>query len=79
MGPADELEVVEVVELVDHLGAEQPAGPAGAHFPVEDVVGVAPHHVAEGAIVGYFYLTINQSDLIDGGDVGGEPAVDAKH
>jgi len=49
---AHEREAVDVVELGCDLGAEEPAGAPRRHSPRLYVLRVAPHEVAEGALVG---------------------------
>ena len=48
---ADQGEAVDVAELRGDLAAKQPPGAARRHRPGLDVLRVAPHQVAEGALV----------------------------
>ena len=79
MGPADELEPVKLVELINHLAAVEPAGPPGAGLPGENIVRIAPHHIAKGSIVRNLLVPINQPDLINGAYIRGKASVDAEH
>ena len=49
---ADKVQAVDAVELCRDARAEEPARAARADRPGVDVLGVAPHEVAEGALVG---------------------------
>ena len=51
MGSADQLEAVDAVKLGRHTSPEQPACPSGADSPGVDILRIAPHQVAEGALV----------------------------
>lgn len=78
MSSCDEFDVVDVVELGGDLLSEEPAGAAGRHGPGLDLLGVTPHEVAEGPLVGDLHSALDEADLVDGLDVGGEPSVDAE-
>lgn len=79
MCSGDQLEIVKMIKLADDLGAEKPAGASGAQLPSEDVFRVGPHHVAEGPVIGDFFIAVNQADLVDGSNVGREPPMDTKY
>ena len=67
-----------MIEVVGHLGAENPACTSGVDGPVLDILGVGPHQIGEGSFVGNLDFPIDGSDLIDGLDFGAEPSVDAE-
>ncbi len=50
--PADEVQPVDAVEFRGDLAAKQPPGTSRADRPGLQVLRVAPHEVAEGALVG---------------------------
>ena len=52
VGAADELQLIQVVELVDNLGAKKPPCTARADLPCVDVFGVRPNKIAEGTLHG---------------------------
>lgn len=78
MGSTDQLQPIQMIKFIDHFTAENPPRAARAHLPRLDIVGVAPHHVAEGPVVGDLHTTVNQADLVQGLDVGRQPAVNAQ-
>lgn len=79
MRAADQLQIVQLVELVGHLGAEEPACAPRRHGPRFDIFWIAPHEIAEGSFMRHFYFSVDESDLINGADVGRETSVDAQH
>mmetsp|Transcript_21496 Transcript_21496/g.43067 ORF Transcript_21496/g.43067 Transcript_21496/m.43067 type:complete len:391 (-) Transcript_21496:60-1232(-) len=77
--PADQLQAVHPAELVRHGAPEHVARPPRGDLPgVRDVLRVAPHEVAEGALVRDLLLAVDGAHLVEGADVGGEAAVDAE-
>lgn len=64
--------------LVGDLGAEQPAGAAGADGPGVHVLRVGPHQVAERPLVGNLLVPLDGPDLVQSLDVGRKSAVDAE-
>ena len=78
MGASHEVQVVEVVELSRHLGAEEPAGTTGRNSPGVDVLGVGPHEIAEGTLVRHLHAAVNEADLVEGLDLGRQTTVDAE-
>lgn len=79
MSSTDQFETVQVVEFVDDLASEDPAGTTRAHLPGFNVIRIAPHHVAEGSVVGDFHTTVDESNLVQSADIGGQAAVYAEH
>ena len=78
VGARDRGQPVDVVELVGHLVAKEPAGTARAHGPGVDVFRVAPDQVAEGTLVGDLLGAGNDADLVDGADLGAQAAVNTQ-
>mmetsp|Transcript_39431 Transcript_39431/g.127608 ORF Transcript_39431/g.127608 Transcript_39431/m.127608 type:complete len:282 (-) Transcript_39431:86-931(-) len=75
----DELEVVCVQELVGDVGTKDVAGAARGDAPALDVVvRVGPHQVAHRAVVRDLLLPVDDADLVEGVDGGGEAAVHAE-
>mmetsp|Transcript_2693 Transcript_2693/g.4548 ORF Transcript_2693/g.4548 Transcript_2693/m.4548 type:complete len:300 (-) Transcript_2693:74-973(-) len=79
MGSGDQVDVVDVVEFLSDLRAKEPACASGGHGPGLDVLRVGPHEVAEGTFVGDLHSAVDESDLVDGLDLGGEATVDAEN
>ena len=52
MRTANQLQLVQVIELVDNFRAKKPARASRADLPRVDVLGVRPHEVTEGALGG---------------------------
>src|SRR3569833_441072 len=78
VGTRDGLETIDVVELGGHLVPKEPACSARAASPRVDVFGLAPHEVADGALMRYLLRTRHDPDLVDGPNLGRQPAVDAE-
>ena len=78
MCAADQREIVLPVEMGHDVRAEEEAGSSGREAPALDLVRVGPEEVAHGAFVGDFLFAVEEADLVDGGEEGGEPAVDAE-
>mmetsp|Transcript_2097 Transcript_2097/g.5610 ORF Transcript_2097/g.5610 Transcript_2097/m.5610 type:complete len:365 (+) Transcript_2097:114-1208(+) len=76
---ADELEFVDSVELLHDLGPEEPARATRADRPSIDILGIAPHEVAKGALGGNLLSPIDCPNLIQSADIRAEAAVDAKN
>ena len=74
----DERNVVDVVELRRDLGAEEPSSSSWGHCPGVNVFRIRPHEVAERSFVGDLHSSVDESDLVDGLDFGGEASVDAE-
>lgn len=68
MCSADEVYVIFSVKLVYDFAAEQVASTTWTDHPSWNVVGVGPHQVAHGAVVGNFLLPVNHADLVKGAD-----------
>lgn len=66
MSSADEVNFVFSVEFVDDVASEEIAGTARAHTPTSLVIGITPHEVAHCAVVRYFLLSFDGSDLVKG-------------
>ena len=78
MGSGDELQIVDVVELSGHLGAEKPSSATGRDRPGVDVLGVGPHQVGEGTLVRNFHAPVDKTDLIKGLDFGRKTTMDTE-
>ena len=51
MRPGDQLQSVDVVEIPDDFGAENPSCSSVVGSPSLDVFGVGPHQITEGAYI----------------------------
>lgn len=70
MGPADQVHVVFVEELCDHVGAKSEGDAAVVLTPAEHVfVRVGPQQVAQQALVGHVGGPHDPSDLLHGLEV----------
>lgn len=78
MRPRNQLQAINMVELAGNLIAKQPARAPRRNSPGLDVLGIAPHEVAEGALVGDFLGAGDDADLVEGADFGAEAAVHAE-
>ena len=78
VGATNEVDVVGVVELSDHVAAEQVAGAARTHAPADDLLRVGPKQIANGALVRHLLLAVDGAYLIESGDGGREAAVHAE-
>lgn len=65
MRSADDLEVVDVVEVSRDFGAEKPTSSSGIASPRLDFFRVTPEKVSESAFERDFDFTFNRSDLVD--------------
>ena len=79
MCSGQQIQLVNVHELLQHLLPEQPTGPARTARPRVYIIGIRPDQVAEGAFMGNFHVALDGSDLVEGGNVGGEATVYAEH
>ena len=61
---ADQINRVLSVKLLDDLSAEQIASATWADHPTWDVIRIAPHEIAHGAIMRHLLLPIDSSDLV---------------
>jgi len=78
MGPTDEVEVVDVVELVGNKVSKKPPSTPRGNAPRLTVIGVRPHQVAELALVGDLLPSINSPDLVACSNFGGQSPVDTE-
>mmetsp|Transcript_67384 Transcript_67384/g.140410 ORF Transcript_67384/g.140410 Transcript_67384/m.140410 type:complete len:256 (-) Transcript_67384:555-1322(-) len=76
---AHKLQSVHLAELRRHSGAEEPPGPSRADGPILNVLGVRPHQIAEGALVGDLLLAVDEAHLVERDDVRRQPPVHAQH
>lgn len=66
MSPTYQLNFVLTVELLNDVPTEKVAGATGTHTPTLLVVGVTPHQVAHGTVVGHLLFPVNTADFIKG-------------
>jgi len=78
MSPGHKFEFVDVVEFGSNLRAEEPPSTTWGDSPCVDVLGVGPHQVGEGTLVGNFHSTVNEADLVESLDLWGEATVDTE-
>lgn len=79
MRSRNQLEAVDVVELVGHLVAKQPAGTARADSPSVDIFGVGPHEIAESTLMRNLLSAGDDSNLVNGPDLRAQTTVHAEH
>ena len=79
MSSGDKFQVVDVQEFGSNLGSEEPAGTTRGNGPGIDVLGVGPHQVTEGAFVRHFHSAVDQTNLVQSLDLGGQTSVDAEN
>lgn len=79
MGTGDQVDVVDVVEFGSNLGSEEPSGTSWRHGPGLDVLWVGPHEVAEWALMRDLHASVDESNLVDGLDLGGESTMDTEY
>jgi len=79
MGPTNQLECIELIELLDDIAAEEPASPPRTHLPGQQVIRVTPHHVRKRPLVWDFLVALDQPDLVDRLYFGREAPVHAEN
>mmetsp|Transcript_2978 Transcript_2978/g.5622 ORF Transcript_2978/g.5622 Transcript_2978/m.5622 type:complete len:332 (+) Transcript_2978:1011-2006(+) len=79
MRPGNEIQIVPLIEHGDDIPPEQIAGSAGGKPPSVDFLGIRPHEIAHGPVVGHFLLAIDDPYLIQGVDAGAEPPVHCEY
>jgi hypothetical protein len=78
MSASDGLKTVHVVELRSDLITKKPASTTRADSPGIDILRVAPDQIAECSLMRNLLCSGNDTDLIDGPDLGAETAVYAE-
>ena len=79
MGPRQKLQIVDFVKLVRHALSKQIPGPPRRELPGSgNVLGIAPHQIVKGALVGNFLVSVNRPHLIQSANIGAETSVHAK-
>jgi hypothetical protein len=78
MGSRDQLNPVYVAEIVGNFRPEHPPCSSGIDGPVFNIFRVGPHEVAEGALMGNLYFSVDGSHLVDGLDFRAESSMDAE-
>ena len=72
MCPADQVQSIVPIELLDDISAKEPSRASVAYLPPSDFLGVAPHEVAEGALVRYLAEAVHRPHLVQSADIGGQ-------
>lgn len=75
MRSRDCLQPVDMVELSSDLITKEPPSATGTDSPCINVLWITPHQVAKCAFVRNLLRASNDSDLVDGPDLGAETAV----
>ena len=78
MRPRDQRDVIDVIELLDNVGAKEEARATGRETPSRDLVRIAPEQVAHCAFMRDFLFAIDEANLVKAVDERGEAAVDAE-
>jgi len=78
MRPADQIDPVRLVEVRDHIAAEQVTRAARTHAPADDLLRIGPEQVAHGALVRHLLLAVDGADLVQSGDRRRQAAVHAE-
>ena len=66
MRSSNQIDVILMIELVYDVSSEQVSSASGADTPAADVVGIAPHEVAHGAVMWDLLLAVEASNLVQG-------------
>ena len=72
MGSGYELEAIMSVELVYNFVAEQPTCASAAVRPCIDLLWIWPHKISERPFGGYFYFSVQLSNLVKRMNIGRE-------
>lgn len=64
MRASNKFKVVDVIKFVGHAGTKEPACTTGRQRPGVDVLGVGPHEIREGSLMGQLHPAFKQADLI---------------
>jgi hypothetical protein len=75
MGASNSFETIDMVELGGNLVAKQPTSTARADCPCVDIFWITPYKIAEGTLVRDLLGAGDDTDLVDGPDLGAETAV----
>mmetsp|Transcript_20571 Transcript_20571/g.52340 ORF Transcript_20571/g.52340 Transcript_20571/m.52340 type:complete len:241 (-) Transcript_20571:499-1221(-) len=78
VGARDEVDGVGRVELRHHIATEQVPRATGGEPPAINVLRVGPHEIAHRSIVRHLLLAVDDADLVERVDGGGEAAVHAE-
>lgn len=76
---ADELELVDMIELCCDSGSKLPTSTSRADRPGFDILGIAPHQITKASLVRNFLSPVDGANLIDCSDIGGEASVNTEH
>ena len=68
MSTSDKIDIILMIELVNNVTTEKVTGTTRADTPTVDIIRVAPHQIAHGAIVGHFLLAVQTTDLVQSVD-----------
>ena len=68
MRAAYEVDAVCLIEMSNHIAAEQVAGAPWTHTPANDFLRVRPEQIAHGTLMWHLLLPVYCSYLIQGGD-----------
>ena len=79
MRTRDEVDVVPFVEHGHDVAAEEVSGTTGGYAPSDDLLRIAPHQVAHGAVVGDLLLPIDDAYLIERVDARAQSAMDREY
>jgi len=79
MSSGDEGEVVHVAKMLCNVLSEGVAGATRADTPPTAIVGVTPHQIAHGALMGHLLDAIQRPRVVQRVNAGGESAVEAKN
>lgn len=79
MCATNKVKLVDSVEFGSDAVAEKPTSAARRYCPCSNIFRVGPHEVAECSLRGDFLASVNGSDLIQGANVRGQAAMNAKN
>lgn len=63
MRTGNQIDMIRFVEFGDNVSTEEVTGTTRRKSPAIDILRIGPHQVAHSAIVRYFLLSVNDSDL----------------
>jgi hypothetical protein len=79
MGSGNQIQAVDVVELWGYFRTEKPSSTSWGDCPGVNIIGVGPHEVAISSFMRDFVASVDQTNLIQGLNIGGKSSMDAEN
>ncbi len=70
MRPDDEIDAIKHIEMVNNSMSENPSCASRIPFPRVDILWIGPHQVCHRALMRDLLFPVDESHLINGGQVG---------